>query len=72
MHSCLVILQNFLFPIDLQFISVAMHSWGSSDEMDTSVHSASALHPPLLIEHEYSQYGRPVVSHILHSDPIGH
>ena len=49
-----------------------MHSWGSGDDIGSSVHSASALHPPLSIAHEYSQYGRPVVSHILHSDPMGH
>ena len=64
--------RTFLFPIDSQFISVAMHPWGSRDEIGTSVHSASAPHPPLLIEHEYLQYGRPVVLHMSHSDPLGH
>ena len=61
-----------LFTIDLHFISVKVHPSELGDGIETSVHNASALHPPLLIEHEYSQYGRQVVSHILHSDPMGH
>ena len=37
-----------------------------------SLHVAPSGHPPLLIEHEYSQYGILVSSHTLQIDPLGH
>ena len=37
-----------------------------------SLHVKPSGHPPLLIEHEYSQYAIPVCSHTLQIDPLGH
>ena len=47
------------------------HSPGLQFCTSTSTHRVS-VHPPLSKEHEYSQYGSPVSSHILHCDPGGH
>ena len=48
------------------------HSPGLHVGTFTSTHCLPSAHPPLSIEHEYSQYASPVALHTLQIDPIGH
>ena len=57
---------------NLHFISGEQHSSWLLEVTAISVHRPARPQPPLSISHEYSQYGRPVVSHTLHCDPVGH
>ena len=38
----------------------------------TSTHCCPSGHPPLSQAHEFTQYGSPVSSHVLHFVPGGH
>ena len=46
------------------------HSPGA--HVDVSLHDAFTGHPPLSSKQENSQYGIPVSSHTLQTDPLGH
>ena len=47
------------------------HSPALHDGIFSSMHLTPSPHPPLSMAHEYSQYGKPVSLHTLHSDPGG-
>ena len=46
--------------------------WPGGQVKGVSTHLMNSEHPPLLMEHEYSQYVIPVSLHTLQIDPLGH
>ena len=66
-------MQSYIRSLPVQVVvTFEQHSLGLQFGLATSVHRYPSSHPPLSIAHEYTQYGSPVASHILHSDPVGH
>ena len=66
-------MQCYIRSLPVQVVvTFEQHSPGLQVGAATSEHCSPSAHPPLSIAHEYTQYASLVVSHTLHSDPLGH
>ena len=66
-------MQCYIRSLPVQVVvTFEQHSPGLQVGAATSEHCSPSAHSPLSIAHEYMQYGSPVSSHTLHSDPVGH